>query len=87
MKFYQITDLHYYPSRELGACGEEWQQRAVYDQKCIAESEAIVDAAIDILIADDEIDIILISGVLYDDGYPDSNAILPRSIGVVKKKC
>ena len=40
MKFYQITDLHYYPAKLLNAHGKEWINRAMYDQKCIAESEA-----------------------------------------------
>ena len=40
MKFYQITDLHYYPAKLLNAQGKEWINRAMYDQKCIAESEA-----------------------------------------------
>ena len=46
MKFYQITDLHYYPAKLLKAQGKEWINRAMYDQKCIAESEAILDATI-----------------------------------------
>lgn len=68
MKFYQITDMHFYPAREMKACGREWEQRAAYDQKCLAQSEAIVDAAIDFFLADKETDIILISGDNVSDG-------------------
>ena len=68
MKFYQITDLHFYPAREMHACGDAWVYRTTYDQKCIAESEAILDSTIDFLLADDEIDIILISGDNVCDG-------------------
>lgn len=62
MKFYQITDLHYYPAKLLNAHGKEWINRAMYDQKCIAESEAILDATIQMLLDDKEINIVLITG-------------------------
>ena len=68
MKFYQITDLHYYPARELKADGKEWIYRSTYDQKCIAESEAILDATIEMLLSDNEINIILITGDNVCDG-------------------
>jgi 3',5'-cyclic AMP phosphodiesterase CpdA len=68
MKFYQITDLHYYPAKLLNAQGKEWINRAMYDQKCIAESEAILDATIQMLLDDKEINIILITGDNVCDG-------------------
>lgn len=68
MKFYQITDLHYYPAKLLNAQGKEWINRSMYDQKCIAESEAILDATIQMLLDDKEIDIILITGDNVCDG-------------------
>lgn len=68
MKFYQITDLHYYPAREMNASGKEWETRAAYDQKCIAESEAIIDATIDYLLEDSDTDIVLVSGDNVCDG-------------------
>lgn len=68
MKFYQITDLHFYPVSKLNPCGKEWENRTKYDQKCIAESEAIVDATFDFLIKDTQTDIILISGDNVCDG-------------------
>lgn len=68
MKFYQITDLHYYPAKLLKAQGKEWINRAMYDQKCIAESEAILDATIQMLLDDKEINIVLITGDNVCDG-------------------
>lgn len=68
MKFYQITDLHYYPAKLLNAQGKEWINRAMYDQKCIAESEAILDATIQMLLDDKEINIVLITGDNVCDG-------------------
>ena len=68
MKFYQITDLHYYPAKLLKAQGKEWINRAMYDQKCIAESEAILDATIQMLLDDKEIGIVLITGDNVCDG-------------------
>lgn len=68
MKFYQITDLHFYPAKAMKACGEEWIYRTTYDQKCIAESEAILDSTIELLLNDKEIDIIFITGDNVCDG-------------------
>ncbi|MGN0533050.1 MAG: metallophosphoesterase family protein [Eubacterium sp.] len=68
MKLYQITDLHFYPARAMNACGEKWVYRTTYDQKCIAESEAILDAAIDLLLEDKETEIIFVTGDNVCDG-------------------
>ena len=59
LTFYQITDLHFYAAQSLGACGPEWERRAKYDQKCVAESEAIIDCAFEKLIADRETEIVV----------------------------
>ena len=40
----------------------------MYDQKCIAESEAILDATIQMLLDDKEINIVLITGDNVCDG-------------------
>lgn len=82
MKFYQITDMHFYPAREMKACGREWEQRAAYDQKCLAQSEAIVDAAIDFFLADKETDIILISGDNVSDGERVGHYALQKNFAV-----
>lgn len=61
LKFYHITDTHHYAVDVLGHSDEE-------DQKCMNESGAILDAAFAKLIAQDDIDIILISGDLTNNG-------------------
>lgn len=61
LKFYHITDTHHYAVSVLGHSDEE-------DQKCMNESGAILDAAFAKLIAQDDIDIILISGDLTNNG-------------------
>ena len=68
LKFFQITDLHYYPARVLGAAGEAWEKRALYDQRCVAESEAIIDSVFEHIAADKETDIVLVTGDVVCDG-------------------
>ncbi|MGN1203320.1 MAG: metallophosphoesterase, partial [Eubacterium sp.] len=80
MRFYQITDLHFYPARDMQACGDAWEYRAAYDQKCIAESEAILDATIDFLLSDKETDIILISGDNVCDGERVGHYVLQKKL-------
>ena len=80
LKFYQITDLHYYPARELHACGEAWEKRAKYDQKCLAESEAIIDAAFAYLANDRDTDIVLITGDVVCDGELVGHRSLARKL-------
>ncbi len=80
MKFYQITDLHFYPVSKLNPTGKEWENRAKYDQKCIAESEAILDATIEFLLQDKETDIILISGDNVCDGERVSHFELQKRL-------
>lgn len=68
LRFYQITDTHFYASEVLRPEGEAWEQRAKYDQKCVAESGAILDAATELLLADTETEIVLVTGDLVCDG-------------------
>lgn len=78
--FYQITDLHYYATEALNPQGDAWEYRAKYDQKCVAESGAILDAAIDMLLADTETEVVLISGDLVSDGEKEGHAVLPGKL-------
>jgi len=66
LKFYHITDTHHYAVGALGFSDEE-------DQKCMNEFGAILDAAFDKLSSQDEIDIILISGDLSNNGERESH--------------
>lgn len=77
--FYQITDLHYYAADVLKPQGDAWEYRAKYDQKCVAESGAILDATIDKLLADKETEVVLISGDLVSDGEREGHhALIPK---------
>lgn len=67
VKFYLITDLHYY-APELGTAGKAYIKREIQDQVVLKESAAVIDAAIDLIIADTETDIVLIPGDLTNNG-------------------
>ena len=73
MNFYQITDLHLYATKQIGSHGKFFEEKCHYDQKCMAESEAIVDAVFDKLIADKGNEVIIISGDLTFDGEKQSH--------------
>lgn len=78
LKFYLISDLHHY-APSLGISGEAFEKRYYSDQKCIAETGAILDAVIDKLLADKEINTILISGDLTCDGEKESHLdLIPK---------
>jgi len=66
LKFYHITDTHHYAVSALGISDSE-------DQKCMNETGAIIDAAFDKFIAQNEVNIILISGDLSNNGERASN--------------
>lgn len=84
LTFFQITDLHYYPARVLGACGKEWEKRALYDQRCIAESEAIVDAALELIAKDGSCDIVLVTGDVVCDGEMAGHISLAEKLKKLK---
>lgn len=68
IKLFQITDLHYYPARALNAHGEAWEKRALYDQRCVAESEAVIDAVFEHIAENKEIEFVLVTGDVVCDG-------------------
>ena len=65
-KFTFLADLHYY-SKTLGASGRAYELRSGSDQKCLAESGAIIDAAFDHLARSDT-RAVLLAGDLTNDG-------------------
>lgn len=78
LKFYQITDLHYY-DHSLGITGKAFEKIANADQKCLAESGAMIDAYIDKILEDKETEIVLISGDVSHDGAMESHkGLLPK---------
>ena len=65
-KFTFLADLHYY-SKTLGTSGRAYELRSGSDQKCLAESGAIIDAAFDHLARSDT-QAVLLAGDLTNDG-------------------
>lgn len=84
LKFYHLTDLHYYANERIGSSGEKYKLKCELDQKCMAESGAIVDAAFKNLCDDKDIDIVLISGDLTFDGEKQSHDALVEKLQRLK---
>ncbi len=61
-----VADIHYYSPR-LGTEGRAYELRSGSDQKCLAESGAVVDAAFGLL-KNSDIDALVISGDVSNDG-------------------
>ena len=55
LSFYHLTDLHYYANSVIGSSGKIYERKAKIDQKCMNESEAIIDSAFKNLLDDKEI--------------------------------
>lgn len=72
LSFYLVTDTHYYdPSFKRS--GPAYERRSQTDQKCVAETPAIIDAGFKQLLEDDETNIILIPGDLVYRGEYQSH--------------
>lgn len=63
VSFYLLTDTHYYDT-SFKRTGGAYEQRSRTDQKCVAETPAIIDAGFKKIAQDSETDIILIPGDL-----------------------
>ncbi len=70
--FFLITDPHYFEN-SLGADGEAYDKFNLTEQKCLAETGAIIDAAFDILCADTQTQVVLIPGDLVFNGEKESH--------------
>ncbi len=78
LKFYQITDLHHYAA-ELGTSGKAFEKICLSDQKCLAETGAMIDAYFDKIIEDNETNIVLITGDVTCNGAMESHReLLPK---------
>lgn len=82
--FYQITDLHYYANEAIGSYGKYFELRCNTDQKCVAESGAIVDAAFKEIADDKDNEIIIISGDVTYDGEKVSHDLLVKKLKKLK---
>lgn len=78
LSFFVITDTHYFENA-LGASGEAYEKRSLTDQKCIAETGAIIDAAFSMLAEDTSAEVVLIPGDLVFNGEKASH------LGFIKK--
>lgn len=66
MKITFIADTHYY-SKSLGVSGRAYELRSGSDQKCLGETEEIIDSAFE-KIAQSDTDAVVILGDLSNDG-------------------
>lgn len=72
VKFYLITDTHYFKN-SLGCYGEGYDSFMRFEQKCFAETQAINESVTDWLRNADEADIVLIAGDLVFNGEKESH--------------
>ncbi|MDE5984684.1 MAG: metallophosphoesterase [Eubacterium sp.] len=70
--FFLVTDTHYYDS-SFKRTGDAYEQRSRTDQKCVAETPAIIDAGFEQIAQDKGTDVILIPGDLVYRGEYQSH--------------
>ncbi len=70
--FYLVTDTHYFDS-SYSRTGEAYEKRSQTDQKCVAETPAIVDAGFEQIAKDKDTNVILIPGDLVYRGEYESH--------------
>ena len=85
LQFYLITDLHYFEN-SLGAEGEAYEARSLTDQKCIAETGAIIDSAFAQLAADTQVNNILIAGDVTFNGEAESHKVMIKKLDELRAK-
>lgn len=83
--FYLVTDTHYFDS-SFGREGEAYERRSRTDQKCVAETPAIVDAGFKQLAEDGKTNIILIPGDLVYRGEYQSHVGLRERLYKLKEQ-
>lgn len=83
--FYLVTDIHYYDS-SFKCSGAAYEERSRTDQKCIAETPAIVDAGFKQILSDDSTDTILIPGDLVYRGEYQSHVGLREKLYKLKEQ-
>ena len=83
LQFYLITDLHYFEN-SLGAAGEAYEARSRTDQKCIAETGAIIDSAFARIAADTRTEIVLIAGDMTFNGEAESHKGMIKKLEALK---
>ena len=85
LNFYLVTDTHFFdPSFKHS--GEAYEKRSISDQKCIAETPAIIDAGFKQIADDKETNIILIPGDLVYRGEYQSHIGLRNRLYKLKEQ-
>ena len=70
--FFLVTDTHYFDS-SFKRTGEAYEKRSITDQKCVAETPAIIDAGFEQMAQDKDTNVILIPGDLVYRGEYQSH--------------
>lgn len=84
LKLTFIADTHHY-SKTLGTSGRQYELRSGSDQKCLAETGDIIDAAFE-KIADSDTDCVLIAGDVSNDGEMVSHLEFREKLYKLKEK-
>lgn len=85
LSFYLVTDTHYYDT-SFKASGPAYERRSRTDQKCVAETGAIIDAGFDKISKDKDTEIILIPGDLVYRGEYQSHVGFREKLYKLKEK-
>ncbi len=85
LKFFLITDTHVY-ARSLGTDGEAFEKKDAYGSTCYKASESLFDAAADLMLKSDDINIVLIAGDLTSNGEYESNINMSKKLQELNKK-
>lgn len=72
LKFYLITDLHHW-AKAQGTEGKGYERVYKAEHRCLAETGAIINSAIDRIIADKEVGIVLVAGDITADGAREAH--------------
>lgn len=84
-KFTVIADTHYYDA-SLGTTGAAYALRSASDQKCLAETDAILDAAFQELASDDTQAVLLAGDVTNDGERVCHEKMLEKLYALAEKK-
>lgn len=82
--FYLVTDTHLFDNR-LGAEGSAYEERSRTDQKCVAETEAIIDAGFAQIAKDQTTDTVIIPGDLVYRAEKSSHLLFIQKLHELEK--
>lgn len=85
LNFYLVTDTHFFDS-SFKRSGAAYEKRSISDQKCVAETPAIIDAGFKQIADDKETNIILIPGDLVYRGEYQSHIGLRNRLYKLKEQ-